>query len=210
MPLSLGISSGAGNLKNPAEPFLLGYRTNWVPNPSFETDTVRWESSSGDAITRTTSEAFTGSASLEIENSNASYAQLGNSSSYMVPLSAGDGDYSLSAYVKLASGNTNANYYLRYLQYTAIGGASVASGNIGTQALTDSDGWVRLSGTVTKSPAANYILIRVVTSSTTNTDVFYVDGVMLEKGNLGVYFDGGTDGFWSGTENNSFSGATPY
>jgi hypothetical protein len=53
--------------------------------------------------------------------------------------------------------------------------------------------------------------IRVATSSTVSGEIFYVDSVMLEKSDtLRSYFDGGSNGFWSGTANASFSGATPY
>lgn len=210
MPFTTGIVGGAGNLKNPAQPWLLGYRSNLAENPSFEVDTTKWEGGAGGVLSRVTSEFFTGTASLQVENASASYAQLGNVSTYMVPLVLGEGDYVISAYVKLASGNSGANYFLRYLQYDDFDGASVGSGNVGTQALTDADGWVRLSGTMTKVGIANYAIIRVVTDSSTNTDVFYVDGVLIEKDSLGTYFDGGAGGFWSGTANDSISGATPY
>jgi hypothetical protein len=211
MPLSLGIASGAGFLKNPAEPAALGYRVNYITNPSFEVNTTNWTATASGTLARTTGEFNTGSASLAVTNSSGSGAQFGNEGS-MIPLIAGEGTYYLSAYVKLASGNSPANYFLRQLQYEEQNSAgTVSATNIGIQSLSYTGNWVRLSASVTKQSSANFMIIRVVTGSTTSGEVFYVDSVMLEKSNsLGSYFDGSSGGFWSGAANASFSGATPY
>jgi hypothetical protein len=205
MPLSLGVASGAGYLKNPAEPFLLGYRTNWVENPSFEVDTTGWSAVSGATLSRDTVNYRSGVASLKVLNSSSSAAQYSN-----LPLVAGSGFYTISAYVKLETGATTANYYLRQLQYENIGGPSVAAGNLATQSLSVTGNWVRLSGTINKAATANYLNLRIVTNSSTSGDIFYVDDVVVEKGDTaGTYFDGDT-GFWAGTAHESFSGSTPY
>jgi hypothetical protein len=211
MPLSLGIASGAGFLKNPAEPAALGYRVNYITNPSFEVDTTGWSGVSSGTIARTTGEFNTGSASLSVTNASSSGAQFGISGN-MIPLVAGSGTYYISAYVKLANGNSPASYYLRYLEYEAQDSTgTVDTGNVGTQALSYTGNWVRLSGSFTKNAGANFAIIRVVTNSTTAGEIFYVDSVMLEKSDtLKSYFDGGSGGFWSGSANASFSGATPY
>jgi hypothetical protein len=108
------------------------------------------------------------------------------------------------------TGATTANYFIRQLQYENIGGSTVAAGNIGIQSLSVTGSWVRLTGTISKAATANYLTIRVVTASTTSGDIFYVDDVMVEKGDTaGTYFDGST-GFWAGTAHDSFSGSTPY
>jgi hypothetical protein len=206
MPLSLGVASGAGYLKNPAEPFLLGYRVNWVSNPSFEVDTTGWSSVAGATLSRDTANYRSGAASLKVVNTSASAAAYAN-----IPLVAGSGFYTISAYVKLETGATTTNYSIRQLQYAnSGGGTTVAAGNLGTQNLSVTGNWVRLTGTINKVAAANFLTIRVVTASTTNGDIFYVDDVMVEKGDTaGTYFDGDT-GFWAGTAHNSFSGFTPY
>jgi hypothetical protein len=205
MPLSLGVASGAGYLKNPAEPFLLGYRVNWVENPSFEVDTTGWSSVASATLSRDTVNYRSGLASLKVVNVSGSAAQYSN-----LPLVAGSGFYTISAYVKLETAATTANYFIRQLQYENIGGTTVAAGNIGTQNLSVTGDWVRLSGVINKAAAANYLSFRVVTASTTSGDIFYVDDVMVEKGNTaGTYFDGDT-GFWAGTAHDSFSGSTPY
>jgi hypothetical protein len=207
MPLSLGISSGAGFLKNRAEPAALGYRVNYISNPSFEVDTAGWSSVASATLARTTGEFNTGSACLSVTNASGSAAQYS-----MIPLVAGEGSYYLSAYIKLASGNTSANYFLRHLQYEETTSTStVAAGNVGLVNLSYTGNWVRLGAAITKNAGANFMTIRVVTSSTVSGEIFYVDSVMLEKSTtLKSYFDGGSNGFWSGTANASFSGATPY
>jgi hypothetical protein len=207
MPLSLGIASGAGFLKNPAEPAALGYRVNYISNPSFEVDTTGWSSVASATLSRTTGESNTGSASLSVTNVSGSAAQYS-----MIPLVAGPGTYYLSAYIKLAVGNSTANYFLRQLQYEETTSTStVSAGNLALTSLSYTGNWVRLGAAITKNAAANFMSIRVVTSSTVSGEIFYVDSVMLEKSTtLGTYFDGGSNGFWSGSANASFSGATPY
>jgi hypothetical protein len=130
----------------------------------------------------------------------------------MIPLVAGPGTYYLSAYVKLASGNSTATYFLRYLQYAETTSTStVAAGNVGLASLSYTGDWVRLGAAITKNSGANFMTIRVVTGSTVSGEIFYVDSVMLEKSNtLGTYFDGSSNGFWAGSANASFSGATSY
>jgi len=211
MPLSLGIASGAGFLKNPAEPAALGYRVNYITNPSFEVGTTGWLPVAGATLARTTGEFNTGSASLSVTNSSGSAAQFGDTGT-MIPLVAGEGTYYLSAYVKLASGNTSANYFLRVLQYENQDSAgTVTAANIGIQSLSYTGNWVRLSGSFTKSGSANFAIIRVVTGSAVAGEIFYVDSVILERSDtLKSYFDGSNGGFWAGTAHASFSGATPY
>jgi hypothetical protein len=211
MPLSLGVASGAGFLKNPAEPAALGYRVNYITNPSFEVDTTNWFGFGAATLARTTGEFNTGSASLSVTNTSAAGAQFGNSGT-MIPLVAGEGTYYLSAYVKLHSAASPATYSLRVLQYEAQDSSgTVAAVTIGAQSLSYTGSWVRLSGSFTKSTNANFAIIRVPTTSTVSGEIFYIDSVMLEKSaTLKSYFDGSSNGFWAGTANASFSGANPY
>ena len=211
MPLTLGIAGAAGSLKNKGEPVALGYRVNYISNPSFEVDTTNWLATGAGTIARTTGQFNTGSASLAVTNSNGTAAQFGNSGT-MIPYVAGEGTYYASAYVKLAPGNSTANYWIRCLQYeTQSSGGTVAATNIGVVELSVTGNWVRIGSTFSKSPLANFLIIRVATGSALAGEIFYVDSVMLEKSDsLGSYFDGDNGGFWTGQSNNSFSGATPY
>jgi hypothetical protein len=207
MPLTLGIAGAAGSLKNNAEPVALGYRVNYVSNPSFEVDTTGWSAVAGATLARTTGQFNTGSASLSVTNVSGSAAQY-----QMIPFVAGEGTYSVSAYIKLAPGVSTGNYWIRCLQYeTQSSGGTVATANVGVVELSVTGSWVRIGGTLSKSPLASFLVMRVVTGSSLAGEIFYVDSVMLEKSeSLGSYFDGDSGGFWTGQSNNSFSGATPY
>jgi hypothetical protein len=207
MPVSIGQFGSAGNLKNPAEPLALGYRVNYIKNPSFEVDTTDWVAGGGATIARVTGDFYTGSAALEVTNAAGSFVNIQD----RIPLLS-EGPFQVSAYVKLLPGTSTANYYLRYLQYETVDSTSTVDfANLGTTSLSVTGNWVRLSGSFTKAPIGNYAVIRVVTASAVSGDKFLVDSVMFEDtATLGTYFDGSNGGFWTGTPNNSYSGASPY
>jgi hypothetical protein len=208
MPVNVGCIGAAGSLKDVSKPKELGYRVNYIKNPTFEADDSDWAPFAGTTLERVTSEFNTGSASLKVTNTSGGGVQ----NVTRIPFFGTADEWYISAYIKLEPTNTNATYYLRHLQYvTESSSAAIASGNIGIQSLTGSEGWVRLSGSFIKNPSANFFVMRIVTTSSSNTDVFYVDSAFAEfSGSLGSYFDGSYNGFWSGTPNSSFSGATPY
>jgi hypothetical protein len=208
MPVNVGCIAGAGNLKNPAEAFRLGYRVNYIKNPSFEVDISDWTSFNGTTLSRSTDEFNNGSASLRVVNTSGGGVQTVE----RVPFISASDVWTISAYIKLDPLNDNATYYLRHLQYTTTSAAAaISSGNIGIQSVTGADGWVRLSGSFERTSGANFFAMRIVTTSASNTDVFYVDGVMAERTpTVGTYFDGSSGGFWTGVPHSSYSGATPY
>jgi hypothetical protein len=208
MPINVGSIAGAGYLKNPAEAFNLDYRVNYIKNPTFEVDISDWTPFAGTTLERDTNEFNTGSACLKVTNTSGGGVQTLE----RIPFIDTSEEWTVSAYVKLDALNDNATYYLRHLQYTtSTASAAISSGNIGIQALTSADGWVRLSGSFTRTSGANFFALRIVTTSASNTDVFFVDSVMAERSStLGTYFDGSLDGFWTGTPHSSYSGATPY
>ncbi len=213
MPSTAGIVSGAGSLKNSQEPIALGYRVNLIKNPAFENGSEGWSAVAGATLSRVTAEAHTGTTSLRVVNASASAAQYGTTGTgNMIPLIGGVSEYTISAYIKADASTNSATYYLRQLQYeNETGGSTVSAGNLGFQVITSADGWVRLTGTFTKAAASNFLIIRVVTQSTTSGDIFYVDSVMLEpRSSASTYFDGSTGGYWLGTPHLSISADTPY
>ena len=211
MPLTLGLSSGAGNLKNKAEAISLGYRVNYVSNPTFETNTTGWSSVSGATLERVTDEYYTGSASLKVTNTTANPAAQFGGTNTLIPFLF-EGVYQISAYVKVGLGNAPANYFLRYLEYEfASGGSTIATGNVGVTQLSYTGDWVRISGSFTKNIIGNYLSVRVVGSLANPNEFFHVDSIMVENSStLKPYFDGSSNGFWTGSENASFSGGSPY
>lgn len=211
MPLTIGLSSSAGYLKNKAEASSLGYRINYVSNPTFEVNTTNWSAVSGATLERVTDEYYTGLASLKITNTTSNAAAQFGSTNTLIPLLE-EGTYQLSAYVKVGLGNAPANYFIRFLEYEfASGGSTIAAGNVGVTQLSYSGNWVRISGSFTKNALGNYLAIRVVSSLANPNEFFYVDSVMVERSTtLKPYFDGSSNGFWTGSENASFSGGSPY
>jgi hypothetical protein len=207
MPINVGLLSAASSLKNPASAALLGYRINYIKNPSFSIDTTDWVGGAGATIQRVTYDGQSGNSCLEVTNASASFAAAES----RIPLPS-SGSVFVSAYVKLPELNVDANYYIRVLQYeTEISTSTVAAGNIGVRTLSPTGSWVRLSGTFNKSAIANWFALRIVTSSASNGEKFLVDSVMVERStSLRPYFDGDNNGFWTGEAGNSYSGASPY
>jgi hypothetical protein len=205
MPSTVGIVGAAGNLKNTQEPRLLGYRVNYVQNPSFEIGTGNWSSVAGATFERVTTDFVNGSSCLKVYNSSGS--AVAHSS---LPLETA-GTYFVSAWVKQQAGNTTATNFFRIIQTDTAGGTSVQASNIGIITPTI-DVWTRMSASFVKNVSAGYVTIRIATNSTSDTDVFFVDSVMLQKtDSLQDYFDGDSeDSFWALTPHNSFSGKTPY
>lgn len=207
MPINAGLLAAASSLKNPADARALGYRINYIKNPSFGIDATDWVGGAGGTIQRVTSDGQSGNSCLEVTNASASFA----AASSRIPLPS-EGISTVSAYVKLPEGNVDANYYIRVLQYeTDISTSTVAAGNLGVRTLSPTGEWVRLTGTFTKIAIANFCAIRIVTSSASNGEKFLVDSILFEHtGTLKSYFDGDNNGFWTGDVGNSYSGASPY
>jgi hypothetical protein len=212
MPSTSGIVSAAGSLKNPAEPESLGYRVNYIPNPSFEVNTTGWVALVGATLTRTETESVNGDAAAQVVTTAASGFQWGAAGSATKLFYSAQGSYRISAYIKAAEGAGESSYSLRYFEYESQGSSStVDSGTLGTTSISSEDGWVRISGTFTRTVIANNLIIRIFSSSTTSGHTFYVDSVLLENvDTLGDYFDGSDGGFWTGTPHQSISGGSPY
>lgn len=205
MPSTIGIVGGAGSLKDTTQPRLLGYKVNYIENPSFEVGTGNWTGIASATFERVTTDSVNGSACLKVYNVSGSAVQHSS-----VPLET-EGTYFVSAWVKQQEGNTTATNFLRVIQTETLGGATIVAANIGTTTPTIGQ-WTRLSASFTKNASADYVSIRVVTNSTSDTDVFFVDSVMLQKTDtLEDYFDGDSSNcFWAQTPHNSFSGKSPY
>lgn len=208
MPINVGSIGSAGSLKDRTKPRELGYRVNYINNPTFEIDASDWTPFAGTTLERDTSVSYIGEASLKVTNTSGGGVQ----NTTRIPFINPDDVWHISAYIKLDPANTTSSYYLRHLQYTTEGAAAaIASGNIGVVSISPGDGWVRLSGSFTRTPGANFFAVRIATTSSSNTDVFYIDNTLVEYGaDLGEYFDGSYNGFWTGTPHNSFSGASRF
>ncbi len=205
MPVNVGCIGAAGSLKDNTKPRELGYRVNYINNPTFEVDVTDWTSFAGTTLEQSNSVSYIGGSSLKVTNTSGGGAQ----NVTRIPFISTDDVWNVSAYIKLEPTNSTATYYLRHLQYATEGAtAAISSGNIGVVSVSPEDGWVRLSGSFTKSPSANFFVLRIVTTSSFNTDIFYVDNVLAEYSeSLDDYFDGSYNGFWTGTPGVSRSGS---
>lgn len=205
MPINVGCIGAAGSLKDVTKPRELGYRVNYINNPTFEINSSDWTPFAGTTLERSTSVSYIGGSSLKVTNTSGGGVQ----NTTRIPFISVDDVWHISAYIKLESTSSTATYYLRHLQYaTETSSAAISSGNIGIVSVSPSDGWVRLSGSFTKTQGANFFVMRIATTSSSNTDVFYVDNALAEyTPDLGDYFDGSYNGFWAGTAHNSRSGA---
>ena len=212
MPSTSGIVSAAGFLKNPAEPRSLGYRVNYIPNPSFEVNTTGWVAITGATLTRIETESVNGDAAAQVVTTSASGFQWGTAGSETKLSYPAQGSYRISAYIKAATESGESTYSLRYFEYESQGTTStIGSGTLGSTSISAEDGWTRISGTFTRTVGANNLIIRIFSSSTTSGHTFYVDSIMLENlSTLGTYFDGSDGGFWTGTPHQSISGGSPY
>ncbi len=205
MPVNVGCIGAAGSLKDKTKPRELGYRVNYINNPTFEVDVADWTPFAGTTLQQSTSVSYIGGASLKVTNTSGGGVQ----NTTRIPFISVDDVWNISVYIKLESTSSTATYYLRHLQYaTETSAAAIASGNIGVVSVSPSDGWVRLSGSFTKTSGANFFVMRIATTSASNTDVFYVDNALAEYSpSLNDYFDGSYNGFWVGSAHGSYSGS---
>ena len=208
-------AGGAGNfftLDDPVKGVLDGpVRTNLVPNPSFETNTTGWFSLNGSTISRDTTQAYIGSASIKVINSASNNSGIESSTS---PAATAGQTYTLSAYVKADSGSiATLNCFVIWLN---SGGAEIS--RITSQLLTATTAWQRIS--VTGVVPSNTVSadLRISRQSGLSGTIWYCDAIIFEQtSQLLPYFDGGIldqSGVsyslaWTGTANSSTSTATP-
>lgn len=155
-------------------------RTNLVANPSFEVDTTGWTTSGG-TFARVTTQAYVGTASLQLTANNS------NGAIYDVSGVTASQTYTSSIWVKGTAGDT----VQLELRERDSGGATVGttSGTITT--LTGS--WQRL--TVTRTFGSTGVNARfIIRNISATSSPTYWDAVQLEEGSLlRDYFEGTID-----------------
>ena len=188
-------------------------RTNLVANPSFETNATGWNSSGG-TLTRVTTDAYFGVASLQIQHNSTGLTQrVGQTTNWLA--TAGK-TYTGSVYLKNTAGN---NRNMRVSFRWANSGGTIIGENYGTAQSTVVGGdWVRCAVTAT-APATTFSADLLIYSQHTNgsvSNIAIADGAMVEEtSTLRPYFDGSTaetySGYtltaqaWTGTANASTS-----
>lgn len=178
-------------------------RTNLVTNPSFETNTTGWLSSTGygaatspATFARSTTRANTGTASLLVTWPTTSYTWVDTQITGLTP----GATYTASCYVWVPTGSPDVRMNVLF----------IAAGDW----TTVKNAWTRISVTFTASSSGQAFIGPQVYGSTSGQQV-YVDSVMLEKWfEPTAYFDGSTAAgggwtyAWTGTAHASTSTAT--
>lgn len=175
-------------------------RENLVVNPSFEVNTTPWLTSNG-TITRVTSQAYSGAASLQFV-ANALFSSTYNDSSIFVSPNT---LYTVSAWVKAEAGKL----------FRIDGGIYDSSNNyiggIISPEILASGSWQRVITTGTTPPTASYFRLGIQNRSD-STHTMYIDAVQFEIGaSASNYFDGSKAQsgdyiyLWSGAANASSS-----
>jgi hypothetical protein len=172
--------------------------SNYIANPSFETDTTGWTAAPGATISRQTSQHFVGSASLF--NTGTS-TQIG---CYVTVPDLIVGEvYTVSA-MAIHTDGTNP----RFLTCAVNPTITLASATSEVVAIS-STGWTQVDVQFV-APTSNVVIAfwaaDSLTSPTSTTMDWYLDAVMLNPGGLESYGDGSmTCWAWEGTANESRS-----
>lgn len=174
--------------------------TNMITNPSFETGAAAWGNySSGNATgtrQRTTELSYAGNYSYRLQKTGGAVDARWGIIANAYPVTNGK-TYTVSAWVNItaASGGTGAFRM-------ELGGVASAAINIAGP----TDGWQRITRTVTAGSTGNLFIHLFVHNADTMTA--YVDAVQLEEqGYATPYADGslGSGHSWSGSEHASAS-----
>lgn len=177
--------------------------TNLITNPSFETNTTGWAGTGGSSIAKSTDEAFKGSASCKITNTDASgYAYI-----TVVNNPTQADDYAASMWVK---GSANSVGETAAIQLYESGGAQGAQYSSGSVTLTREWQKVEVTHTVLQSDRTK-LYVFVVLYDSADTHYMYFDAVQCEQqAYLTSYCDGslGSGYAWTGTAHNSTSTRT--
>lgn len=183
-------------------------RTNLVTNPSFETNTTGWPwAFNVSSKTRVTSQAFVGSASMQVTASASGSMWVSTDAGASGIPVTGSTTYTASFYS--TAGSTGRQIALGLDFYDSSGDPISGTSSGGVSDSTS--GWTRKTITATSPPNAAYLKVTVSWIACAASEVHYLDGVMVEKaGAVGAYFDGSTLAAgktyaWTGTAHNSSS-----
>ena len=196
--IGLGVNVPQGNFHvqsiGAVDDFILNQAstTNYISNPSFETNTSGWSLTRA-TLTRVTTDSKFGTASGQLTASNDAYAYMTYSLGVLPA-----GTYTASAWFKSAVTNTAAS-------------PTGTPGDIFT--ITAADGWIRRYGTFTADGVSSYAMdVYVNFSGSVSSQTILVDGIQVELASAPTpYADGslGPGYAWTGTAHGSTSYRIP-
>lgn len=192
-------------------------RTQTVASWSFEDGTADGWTSFFNATTptATTAAAYSGTYSLETTTSSTG---TGGPSISLNGIVQPGGKYSITAWVKLASGESasNADFTIKRTDPSCSGGTCYDTVGAYQVAVNDS-GWVEIGGSYTASATATSLLLYSQLVGATSAVTFYLDDVVVNQtapppGGTPVatytFSDGGTDG-WTPFGSATLTNAAP-
>lgn len=174
-------------------------RTNLCTNPSFEVDTTSWINyGTAPGLSRSLAQFLYGVASLKIAPTSSGI----QGAYFNAPCTAGL-PYTFSTWFYRQAGSAVCKLTADWHKADTTLISSLSAAPI----TTDLGGWVRVAITGIAPALATNVSINInYTAAVANTDVGYVDNVLIEQSSiLGTYFDGYNGGIWTGTANASTS-----
>lgn len=151
---------------------------NLITNPSIETNTTGWGAGAASlSLSRITTDAYSGSACLQVVSTNPS----GGGAYHDSPVLSGV-TYTGSMYIKLVSGGAR-NMGVAFLWYSSAGFISSTAGTLRSTA--SADGWQRFSVTGTAPTGAT---TGILIASNAASGTYYIDAAMVQiSSNLNSY-----------------------
>lgn len=170
----------------------ISVRTNLFTNPSAEVDASGWGANLA-SVAQTTSDAFSGSASVEATYSGtAGDIWVSPTSNNFLPVVGGQ-PYSFSIYVKDVS---TANTFQLGLDWYTGTPDYISTNNSGFVAVSTS-AWTRINVSAVAPALATQVGFRIRPNGTpaTGTTARFDAALFEQSANVGDYFDGSTAGF---------------
>jgi hypothetical protein len=167
-------------------------RTNVLsPNQaSLETNTTGWEATTNCAVARSTAQASTGSASLQVTASAAGDAVASTTVATKFLVTANQ-EFSAIADFKAGSTTRSCQVGIRYL---TTSGTTIST-TFGTAVSATSSAFVTASATVLAPPTATHAQVFVKIVSASSGGVHYVDKIAFHAGDEPVFTRGGFSSF---------------
>ena len=170
---------------------------------SLETNTSGWDADSNCAISRSTSQASVGSASLALTASASGDMTAKTTAATKFVVTANQ-KFSAIADFRANSTSRSAQVGIRYLTSTG----TTISTTYGTAVTATSSAWATASATVLAPPTATHAQVFVKVQSAASSEIHYVDKIAFHSGDTAVFSRGGFSNFLFDVERSDDGGTT--
>ena len=165
---------------------------------SIETNTTGWAAVSNCAIARSTAQASSGSASLELTASASGDMTASTTTATKFTVTANQ-EFSAIADFRAGTTSRTAQVGIRYLNTS---GATIST-TYGTGVSSTSSAWVTATATVVAPPTATHAQVFVKITSAGSGEVHYVDKIAFHSGDTATWTRGGFSNFMFDVERSS-------